>query len=163
MRLSGSKPQGMQQKRSRVSNTRRKQGVDLRMRTKHLGAKEKARRRKNCMRIGARKLLRMGMVVARAWRGQTVGIPHAESVEVEEADGSSSRQERVSLALAFFNNLEFEEELLTIAALCWAEGVWLGNGKKIFELQTWRQVRGACRSNHVRSGHSGTLCYLRSR
>ena len=49
------------------------------------------------------------------------------------------------------NNLEVDEELSTVATLAWAEGVWLGRWvseqqkswrKNIFEVQTWRQVRG---------------------
>ena len=49
-------------------------------------------------------LLRMGLVVARVWRGQAV---------VEATDGGSSRQERISFAISFMevNDYEFEEEL----------------------------------------------------
>ena len=48
---------------------------------------------KNYMKVGARKLL-MGLVPARVWRGQPVGIFAFRKVEVEEAAGGSSRQER---------------------------------------------------------------------
>ena len=64
-------------------------GVDLRTRTQQLGAKEMARTnkcdvrfsfavryrvfQKNYMRIGVRKLLGMGLVLARVWRGQVEG------------------------------------------------------------------------------------------
>ena len=49
------------------------------------------------------------------------------------------------------NNLEVEEELSTMAALAWAEGVWLGRWrreqqkawrKQTLEVQIWRTVRG---------------------
>ena len=48
--------------------------------------------------------------------------------------------------------LEVEEELSTIATQTWAEGIWVGEWpteqkeeawtRQIFEVQTWRQVRG---------------------
>ena len=47
-----------------------------------------------------RVLLRVGLVPARAWRGQAVGIAPTE-VEIEEADGISSRKEGISVALTF--------------------------------------------------------------
>ena len=74
--------------------------------------------------------------------------------EIEEADGSSSRQEGTGVALSLFlevNSLEVEEELSITATLFLAEGVWLGRWRKeqlkawrkeIFEVQTWRTVRG---------------------
>ena len=48
-----------------------------------------------------RKVLRTGLVPARAWRGKAVGIAPTERLKIEEADGSSSssRQERVSVTL----------------------------------------------------------------
>ena len=57
------------------------------------------------------------------------------------------------------NNLEVEEELSTMATVAWAEGVWLRRRgkeqlkawrKQIFEVQTWRHVRGLTRSGYVR-------------
>ena len=86
------------------------------METKQLGAKEKARR-KNCdvrfsfakrnrvfqnlVRVGARKLLVMGLVPSRVVRGRAVGsVPTERLVEVEEADGGSSRQERVGIVIS---------------------------------------------------------------
>ena len=42
-----------------------------------------------------RKLLRAGLVPARAWRAQAVGIASTEKADIEEADGSSSRQEGI--------------------------------------------------------------------
>ena len=55
----------------------------------------------NYMRTGVRMLLRTGLVPARAWRGQAVGISPAEKAEVEEASGSSSRKEGVGFALTY--------------------------------------------------------------
>ena len=70
-------------------------GVDLRTRTKQLGAEEKTRRKKcevtfspirknrvfqkNYLRTGVRNLPRTGFVPARVWRGQAVGIAPTES------------------------------------------------------------------------------------
>ena len=84
-----------------------------RTRTKQLGAKEQARRKKcevwfSCarrnrvfqkdyMRIGARKLQRMGLV-ARALASS--GHRPYRKVEVQEADSGSSRQERVGVVIA---------------------------------------------------------------
>ena len=71
--------------------------------------------------------------------------------EVDEADGSS-RQERVGVVLSAFevNNLEFEEDMSTGNALLrgrsgWEDGKRVHQKewrKQIFEVQTWRQVRG---------------------
>ena len=73
------------------------------------------------------------------------------TAEVEEA-GGGSKKESVSLSLFMeITNLEVEEYLTTMATLFWAEGVCLGRlrreqqkpwRKQIFEVQTWRQVRG---------------------
>ena len=80
--------------------------VDLKSQTKQLGAKEKARRKKchvrfslirkhrvfetSYMKTGVRKVLRTGLIPASAWGGQAVGT-HMK-VEIEEADGGSSRR-----------------------------------------------------------------------
>ena len=94
-----------------------KQGVDLRTRTKQLEAKERARRKK-CdvrffffqqrlvfqklnMRIGVRKLLRMGLVLARAWRGQAVGITPAERLMLWRQMAAAAGKE-ASVALSLF-------------------------------------------------------------
>ena len=80
---------------------------------------------------------------------------------IEEAGGSSSRQEGIGVAFFVYsemNNLEVEEELSTIPTLARTEGAWLGRWRnaqlkglreKVFEVQTWRQVGGICGSNHV--------------
>ena len=86
--------------------------VDLRTRTKRLGAKEKASSEvflcqkkwriseKNYMRMGVRKLLEKGFApcesVERAGSGHRVN----RKVEIEEADGGS-RQESVGVVLAY--------------------------------------------------------------
>ena len=90
--------------------------MDLRTRTKQLGANEKARRKmrdvkffvyheksdlsEKSMRTGARKLLRTGLVPARAWRGTSRGHCADRKVGIEEADGSS-RQGGIGVALTF--------------------------------------------------------------
>ena len=83
---------------------------------KQLGAKEKARRKtcdlvlsvarrnrvfqKNIMRIDVRKLLMKGLVPARVWRGLPVGIAPHRMADIEEADGSSTRRERVDVVIS---------------------------------------------------------------
>ena len=72
--------------------------MDPRTRTKKLGAKEKARRRtcdvkvasakknhsfkKNYMKVEVRKLLRTGLVPARVWGGQALGMPLDERLKL---------------------------------------------------------------------------------
>ena len=85
--------------------------MDLRTRTKQVGAKEKARRRKcdvrfslneeKYMRTGARKLLRTGLVPAKVYGGQAVDMTFTEKSVVEEANGSSSRKEEIGVAVTF--------------------------------------------------------------
>ena len=130
-------------------------GVDWRTRTKQLGAKEKNRVfQQNFLRIGVRKLLRMGWVLARVWGGQAVGIsPTEKKLKLRrQVAVAAGKKESVSLSLFLeVNNLEVEEELSTMTTLFWAEGVWIGRRrreqqkawrKQIFEVQTWRQVGG---------------------
>ena len=95
MQLFGREVSGIQQERRSVCvATSVETPVDLRTRTKQLGAKEKARRKrcdarfsiarrnhafqKNYVRIGVRKLLRWSMVLARVRKGQAVGIALTE-------------------------------------------------------------------------------------
>ena len=76
---------------------------------------------------------------------------HREA-KIEKTDGSSSRHERVGIALLVLGgDLEVYEELSTLVSPAWAEGEWIGEWsaeqkeswrKQIFEVQTWRQVRG---------------------
>ena len=66
--------------------------------------------------------------------------------------GAAGLKESVSLSLCLkVNDLEVEEGLPTVATPAWAEGSLMGNWprepretwrKQIFEVQTWRQVRG---------------------
>ena len=98
------------------------------------------------MRRGVRKLLRMDLVFGGAWRGQTVGNRACREAKIEEADGSSCRQEKSQSRSRIFmevHTLEVEEKLSTIATLCWAQGEQHNAWKKhFFEVQTWRQVGG---------------------
>ena len=90
-------------------------GVDLRTRTK-VGEKEKARRRKcdvkvaiakqnhvvkkNYKKLEVRKLLRMGLVPARVWRGQALGIPPTERLKLRRQMASvAGKKSSTSLSL----------------------------------------------------------------
>ena len=129
-------------RRSRTCNQRGNIGVDLRTRTKQLGAKETARRT-NCdarfslpggiefsrtfLRIGVRKLLRMGLVLAGVWRGQAVGFASSERWKLRrQMAAAACKKESVSLSLPMVvNDLEVEENLFIMVMFCWAEGVWV--------------------------------------
>ena len=141
-------------------------GGDLR--TKQLAVKEKAKRKKcdvifslfrknpvfqkNYMRTGVTKLLMVGLVPARGWVGQAVGIAPTQRLKLwRRMAAAVGKKESVSLSLFLeMNSLEVEE-LSTMATLAWAQGVWLGRWEKvqlkawrkqIREVQTWRHVRG---------------------
>ena len=84
-------------------------GVDMRTRIKKLGAKEKARRKKcwvrfslikknkafqkSYMKVGAKKLLRSGHGASKDMGSLYSGDCSHGEVEIEETDGSGSRQE----------------------------------------------------------------------
>ena len=125
-------------------------GVDSRSRVKRIWSKRKRKLckvrfslintnrvfQKNYMRRGVRKLLRTGLVPARAWRGQAAGAPTERFKLRRQMAAAAGKKESVS---AFF--------ILGGGA----EGVWIGKWpaeqkevweKQIFEVQTWRQVRG---------------------
>ena len=71
------------------------------------------------MKFGVKKLLRTGLVAARAWRGQAVRKQMA----------AAAGKESVSLSMYLeVHDLEVEEELSTVATLAWAGGTWLWNG-----------------------------------
>ena len=86
-------------------------GVNLR--TRQLGAKVEERRKKcdvrfslirknrafqkNYMRTGVRKLLRTGLVTARAWGGRTVGIATTERLKLRRQMAAASKNEFFSL------------------------------------------------------------------
>ena len=91
-------------------------GVDLRTRPERSGAKEKARRRrcdvrfsfvrwnwvfqKSFLRIGVRKLLRMGLVPARVRGGQAVGSAPTEGLKLrKQVAATAGNKESVSLSL----------------------------------------------------------------
>ena len=60
------------------------------------------------MRIGVRKLLRTGLVLARAWERTSRWYPTNRKAEIVKADGSSNRKEGVGVAISFLevNNWE---------------------------------------------------------
>ena len=79
-----------------------------------------------------RKLLRMGLVLARAREGQAVGIAPTERLKLRrQMAAAAGKKESVSLSLFMeVNILEIEEELSTMATHAWAEGVRLGRMEK---------------------------------
>ena len=95
---------------------------------------EEARRRKsevefafirtNCflskyMRIGVRKLLRTGSVLARAWKGQAVGVAPTKRLTLRRQMAAAGGKESVALSLfRDVNNLEVEKELSNMASAC---------------------------------------------
>ena len=134
-----SKKEGME-----LSTSLETLGAGLRTRTKQQGAKEKERRKlcdvrcsvirkslvfqKNNMKTGARKLLRMGLVLARVWREQAVATSLAERLKLRrQMAAAAGKTESVSSSLFMeLNNLEIGEELSTMPTLSWTEGVWMG-------------------------------------
>ena len=95
---------------------------DLGTRTKQLGAKENARRKKcdvrfslairnrvfqkSCMRIGARKLLRIALVFARVWEGKQWAFAPTERLRLERETAAAAGS--LSLFMVV-NNLERKE------------------------------------------------------
>ena len=75
-----------------------------------------------------RKLLRTGLGLARAWRGQAVGIAPTEMLRLRRhMVAAAGKKELVSLSIFIeVTNLDVEEELSTMATLAWAEGTWMG-------------------------------------
>ena len=171
-------------------------GVDLRTRPKQVGDKARGTQcdvgfsvigenrvfQKNYMRTGMRKLLRTGLVLARAWEGQAVGIAPTDRLKLRrEMAAAAGKKESVPLSLFMeVNNLEIEKELSTMATLAWTEGVRLGRMEKraaegleeadlrSTDLETSGRTG---RSSHMRdfviwasSGHSdSTPCCLKGR
>ena len=70
----------------------------------------------------------------------------------QQMAAGAGKKESVSLSLFLeVNDLELEEEPSTMATLFWTEAVWMNRWrrgqqkvwrKQIFEVQTWKQVRG---------------------
>ena len=167
---SGREVPGIQQKRRvGLATSVETLEVAFRMRTKQLGVKEKARRKKcderfsivrknrivqkNYLGTEARRLLRMGFVLARVWEGEAVDTSLPERLKLRrQIAAAAGKNESVSLSLFVeVHNFEVEEELSTMATVFWAAGVWMNRWrrelqkawrKQIFEVQRWKQVRG---------------------
>ena len=95
-----------------------------------------------------RKLLRTGLVPAGAWGGQAVGIAPTERQTLRRQMAQPQQQARRN-RLSFIsevNNLEFEEEVSTMATLAGAEGVWVGRWREEL-LKAYK----TCRRSHVRN------------
>ena len=119
-------------------------GLVLRTGVKRLGVEEKARRnkcrvrfslikknkafQKSYMKVGVKKLLRMCVVPARAWRAHAVGIVSTERLNVRrQMAATAGKKESTSLSVFLqAYGLEVEEELSTMATQTWAEGAWIG-------------------------------------
>ena len=84
------------------------------------------------MKVGVKKLLRRGLVPARAWRAHAVEMAPTERLKVTRqmvaAVGENGTTSSSFFMEAFV--LEVEEELSTIATQTWAEGVWVPQNKK---------------------------------
>ena len=120
-----------------------------------LAYQEKSGLPEKYMRTGVTKLLRVGLVPARGWVRQAVGIAPTQRLKLwRRMAAAVGKKESVSLSLFLkVNSLEVEE-LSTMATLAWAKGVWLGRWEKvqlkawrkqIREVQTWTRER-TCRS-----------------
>ena len=99
-------------------------GVDLRTRTKQLGAKGKTRRKKcdvkfagttrnrvvqnNYVRIGVRKLLRMGLVPARVWSIEAVGIGPTERLMLRRHMAAAAGKKETVSFTSFHGGEYFE-------------------------------------------------------
>ena len=116
-------------------------GVDLRTRVKRLGANEQARRRKCKVRLSfiqknevfQKKNEGVGQEGVTSGTGASKDLVSAcsrfgsyRTIEIEEADGSSSGQKSTTTLSLFMEvyGLEVDEELSTLATQYWAEGVW---------------------------------------
>ena len=144
-------------------------GVELRTRIKKLGAKEQARRKKCRLRfsltkknkvfqksytkVGVNKLFWTDMVPARTWRVHAVEMAPTERLKLgRQMAAAAGKKSTTSLSLFMeVFGLEGEEELPIMATQTWAEGAWIGKWhteqkeawlNQVFEVQTWRQVRG---------------------
>ena len=112
-------------------------GVDLRTRVKKLGAKEKARKKKckvrfslikknnsfqkNYMKVEVKKLLRVGMMPARAWGVHAVEMAPTERLKLRRqmaAEAGKKSTTSLSLFMEAYG-LEVEEELSTMATGRW--------------------------------------------
>ena len=108
---------------------------------------------KSYMKVGIKKLLRVGMMPARTWRVHAVGMSLAERFKLRRqmADAAGNKSATIFALFMGSYGLEVEEELSTMATQYWAEGVWRGKWlheqkeagmRQIREVQQWKQVRG---------------------
>ena len=100
--------------------------------------------RKSYMKVGVKKLLRTGLVPARACGAQAVGIAPTRLKLRRQMAAAAVKKESTSLSLFLeVYGLEVEEALFPMATqaqmACRAKAAWR---KQIFEVQAWRQVRG---------------------
>ena len=105
-----------------------------------------ARKNRVEMSVCVKKLLKMGLVLARVWGGEAVGIASTERWKLGGVNGGSF----FLVVCKEVNNLEVEQDPSTMVTLFWAEG-WQGKWRKdqqkarkkqIADAQAWRQVRG---------------------
>ena len=75
------------------------------------------------MKVVVKKLLRTGVVPARAWRAHVVEIAPTERLKLRRQLAAAAGKESTSLS---FYGLAVEEELSTMATQAWAEGAWIG-------------------------------------
>ena len=133
---------GLEKESKEVGSQRKSEEEEV----KRLGVKEKD----SYMKVGVKKLPRASKNVESPRSGDGY---HGE-VEIEETDGSSSRQKEFDFSVLVLGSIllvEVDEELSTLATQYWAEGAWTGKWYReqtegwmmqIQEVQMWRQVRG---------------------
>ena len=120
--------------------------VDSRTRVKRLGAEEKARRKKckemfsltkknkafpnSYMKVGVKKLLRAGMMPARAWGIQAVGMSPTERVNFRRQMEAAAGKKEYDLLVFVHGSTrsQIRGEASHHGTQCWEEGVWTGNG-----------------------------------
>ena len=94
-----------------------------------------------------------GLVPARVWRGQTVGIAPTARLKLRRhiATAAGNKESVFLSQFTEVNDLEVVEDLFTMAKLFCMECVWMcgwvkeqqiASRTQIFEVQTWKQVRG---------------------
>ena len=104
------------------------------------------------MNVSVQKLLRAGMMPARTWRAHAV-VMSTERLKLRRQMAVAAGK-KITTSLSLFmeaNGLEVEDELSTMTTQYWAEGVWTGKWsheqkeswmREIWEVQTWKQLRG---------------------
>ena len=116
---------------------------------------------KSYMKVGAKKLLRAGMVPARTWGVHAVVRAPTERFKLRgqmAAAGGKKSGTSLSLFMEAYG-LEVEEELTTLVTQYWAEGVWTRKWyreqreawmKQIQEGSSRKAGKRSCRSGDVR-------------